>query len=260
MQTNIIYILIIIFANTIGSVSGMGGGIIIKPAFDFYGADTLNNINFFSSVAVLTMSIVSIYKQIKGGIRINFQAALYLAFGSVLGGIVGNSVLNTAIQLIGDNDTVAISQISLTLILLIGILVNNYLPHGNLTLRTKTPYFLTGLILGTVSSILSIGGGPLNTALLIFMFSFSIKNANVYSLIIIFFSQLANLSTLAWTTNGFQGYKIDMLVYIVPAAAIGGLIGSALAKKLSSAVIQKLFVIIIFGIIALNIYNLLSLI
>ena len=34
----IIYFIVIVLANTVGAVSGMGGGVLIKPIFDFLGA------------------------------------------------------------------------------------------------------------------------------------------------------------------------------------------------------------------------------
>lgn len=56
MPIAVIYFLIIFCASTIGSISGMGGGVIIKPALDFIGYHSLSSITFYSSVAVLTMA------------------------------------------------------------------------------------------------------------------------------------------------------------------------------------------------------------
>ena len=36
----VLYFLIIVVANAVGSVSGMGGGVIIKPVLDFVGHDS----------------------------------------------------------------------------------------------------------------------------------------------------------------------------------------------------------------------------
>ncbi|RRG18788.1 sulfite exporter TauE/SafE family protein [Weissella viridescens] len=259
-STTIIYILIIIFANTLGAVSGMGGGIIIKPAMDFINHDSLNNINFFSTVAVLTMSIVSIYRQSHAGIKINKKTSLVLAAGSILGGLLGSEILQAFIKYSSSSKEVSIGQTVITIAVLLIILINSLWPHKNLSIKKPYYYFFSGLFLGTISSGLSIGGGPMNTALLVFLFSTPIKSANLYSLVIIFFSQATNLLTLGLKTHGFHGYKTDLLIYIIPAAIIGGLLGSALAKKLPNRLIQKLFIVMVSGIILLNIYNLSQLI
>ena len=54
----VLYFLIIVVANAVGSVSGMGGGVIIKPVLDFVGHDSVVAISFYSTVAVFTMSLV----------------------------------------------------------------------------------------------------------------------------------------------------------------------------------------------------------
>ena len=43
----VLYFLIIVVANAVGSVSGMGGGVIIKPVLDFVGHDSVVAISFY---------------------------------------------------------------------------------------------------------------------------------------------------------------------------------------------------------------------
>lgn len=71
-MVGIIYAIIIVLANTIGAVSGMGGGVIIKPLFDAIGADSVTTITFYSTVAVFTMSFVSTLGQRKN-MRIDYK-------------------------------------------------------------------------------------------------------------------------------------------------------------------------------------------
>ncbi len=51
----IIYSIIVLCATMIGAITGLGGGIIIKPAFDVVGMDTTSMISVYSTVAVFTM-------------------------------------------------------------------------------------------------------------------------------------------------------------------------------------------------------------
>ena len=51
MEQKILYFLVIIVANAIGAVSGMGGGVIIKPVLDFIAWDNVATISFYSSLS-----------------------------------------------------------------------------------------------------------------------------------------------------------------------------------------------------------------
>ncbi|HQN63187.1 MAG TPA: sulfite exporter TauE/SafE family protein, partial [Flexilinea sp.] len=52
-------------ASTIGAISGIGGGIIIKPVLDATHALSISTISFLSSCTVLSMSCVSILRNRK---------------------------------------------------------------------------------------------------------------------------------------------------------------------------------------------------
>ena len=60
---NFIYFLVALFATSLGSISGMGGGVIIKPFLDAFGQFDAATIGVLSSVTVLTMALVAVGKQ-----------------------------------------------------------------------------------------------------------------------------------------------------------------------------------------------------
>ena len=62
-MTFFLYFLIAIGATTVGSLTGMGGGVIIKPVMDVMGAYDAATIGVLSSITVFSMSVVSIGKQ-----------------------------------------------------------------------------------------------------------------------------------------------------------------------------------------------------
>jgi len=55
-----LYFLVSLIATTVGSITGMGGGVIIKPILDFIGTYNAQTIGVISSITVLTMSIISV--------------------------------------------------------------------------------------------------------------------------------------------------------------------------------------------------------
>ena len=75
----ILYFLIAIGATTVGSLTGMGGGVIIKPLMDVLHHFDVETIGVLSSITVFSMSIVSIGKQILAKTQIPFQIAITLS-------------------------------------------------------------------------------------------------------------------------------------------------------------------------------------
>ena len=110
------------------------------------------------------------------------------------------------------------------------------------------------MLLGFFSSLLGIGGGPINVSLLMLMFAMPIKDATIYSICIIFFSQLSKISTIAFST-GFSQYNLGMLLYIIPAAIIGGTVGAKASKILSEEKVTILFQSVITLVLLINVYN-----
>jgi len=62
-----------------------------------------------------------------------------------------------------------------------------------LTLHGAVPSAIVGIVLGFFSSFLGIGGGPVNVALIVFAFGYSMKAATACSLAAILSSQAAKL-------------------------------------------------------------------
>ena len=169
----ILYFVIAICATTVGALTGMGGGVIIKPVLDLLGNYDAATIGLLSSVTVFAMSVVSIIKQIRQKTRIPGMTALPLAVGSVIGGTGGEQILKALIRALGDNRAVVVTQnicLGLLIILVfVYMLKKDKLP--TLHKRGLVLSTLVGVLLGFFSSFLGIGGGPLNVALLIFIFS-----------------------------------------------------------------------------------------
>lgn len=232
----------------------MGGGVIIKPLLDLIGADSVVAISFYSTVAVFTMSIVSTVRQIKNGVAIDFSSILMLSCGAVFGGVVGNNVFEFLLRLFADESYVQMIQIILTILTLLFALLYSKYDWKNYVLKGSRWLILCGMILGFLASLLGIGGGPINVSLLMLMFSMSIKEATVYSICTIFFSQLSKLITIAVTT-GFERYNLTILLYIIPAAICGGLIGATLSKVLSTEKVIMVFRLVIIFVLLINVYN-----
>lgn len=253
MNILIIYFIVIIIANTIGAISGMGGGVIIKPIFDLIGYHSLFDITFYSSVAVLTMSISSTYKQLKNKVKINWNQAILISLGSIFGGILGNNLLISLIDYYSETNVKYI-QIILTIVSLLLVLFYTLFSTKKYYLGSLISYIFVGLFLGGFSTLLGIGGGPINVTLLIFCFGLSMKDATVYSIITIFFSQLSKLIMVGLSV-GFGSFDTSVILTIIIAALIGGYIGGLCSGYFSNKQVSNLFIVVVCLVIVINIYN-----
>lgn len=111
-----------------------------------------------------------------------------------------------------------------------------------------------GVFLGICSSFLGIGGGPINVALIIYLFSFDTKTATVCSLVTILFAQISKLTTVALTT-GFGVFDLSIAPVMIVGAIAGGFIGASLNKKCSEAAVEKAFNAVQLLVLAISIFN-----
>ena len=116
------------------------------------------------------------------------------------------------------------------------------------------PALLVGLFLGICSSFLGIGGGPINVALIIFLFSYDTKTAAVCSLITILFAQVSKLCSVALGA-GLAAYDLSAAPVMVAGAIAGGFIGAALNKKLPEKTVEKAFNGVQLLVLAICVFN-----
>ena len=246
----VLYFLIAIGATTVGSLTGMGGGVIIKPLMDVLHGFDVQTIGVLSSLTVFSMSVVSIGKQMLARTKIPFGTAIPLALGSVAGGLAGEKLLQVIVDALRANSAVTVVQnvvISL-LILAVFLYMKNKGRIPSRELRGVVVSLLVGVFLGICSSFLGIGGGP------IYLFSFDTKTATVCSLVTILFAQISKLTTVALTT-GFGVFDLSIAPVMIVGAIAGGFIGASLNKKCSEAAVEKAFNAVQLLVLAISIFN-----
>jgi len=253
------YFLVALLSTMAGSIAGMGGGVIIKPVLDALRHYDVETIGVLSAITVLSMSMVSVVKQWLQGMKLDPSTACPLVIGSIIGGAIGQALLKSIIAVTAAGSSVTAIQNLILIIMILGVFLfmKNKTRVKSLTLKGLIPSVLTGGFLGVTSSFLSIGGGPINVALLIFIFSFDTKMATVYSLMVILFSQISKLAGIAVTT-GFGGFTLDMLPAMVIGAVAGGFIGAGLNKRLSEKTVEICFNGVQLIVLAIAVFNIMT--
>ena len=108
--------------------------------------------------------------------------------------------------------------------------------------------------LGFIASFLGVGGGPINVAFLVLFFSMSMKEAAVYSVGTIFFSQLSKLVTMA-IGSSIPEVSPTVLISAIICAVAGGILGARMNKKGNEKVIKTVFTVCVAAIAAVDFYN-----
>lgn len=251
----IVLLLVCIVASLIGSISGIGGGIIIKPLVDSLNFMSLETLNFLSGTTVLSMSIATLFRNKNEIANINTKLPLYLGMGSIIGGFYGKSMFNTFIDKFPISYVNIIQYVSL---IIINIFILVYLLNKHKlktkTVTSKSISIIFGIILGIISSFLGIGGGPLNIAILYYFYSLDAKQTTILSLFTIFLSQ--GTSTISTIITGIPKFNFLALIVMCFGGVTGALIGSMISKKMDNNKVQKFFMVVIVLLIALNVFNL----
>ncbi|MEG0684290.1 MAG: sulfite exporter TauE/SafE family protein [Coprobacillus sp.] len=247
--------IIVLISTLLGSLAGLGGGVIIKPMLDIVGFHDISSISFFSSCAVLSMAVYSIFRQLKNGVKFDWKMISYIGIGAILGGNIGSQLFSYVLNSFDETLVKMVQALILALLLTLTIIIIN--KEITFSINKKSVYVLVGISLGIISSFLGIGGGPINVAVFVMFFSIDIKRATVFSLATILFSQISKLMTIFLTT-GFQSYDCEILLWVIPTAILGGMIGSYFNKISSEKVIKRVFSITVTFIIFINIYIVIS--
>lgn len=253
------YLIISLLASIAGAICGIGGGVIIKPTLDLFHLDSVATVSFLSGCTVLAMSVVSMLRSRSGSVKVEPRRGTLLAVGGAVGGIVGKWLFEIIRGLAASDGLVGTVQSVLMILLTVGVLVyvlNKKRIH-TLDVQNGAACAFIGLALGMMSAFLGIGGGPINLAVLYYFFSMDTKTAALNSLYIILFSQITSLaSTLLG--GSIPPFTWPALVSMVIGGVLGGFVGRAFSKRMSSHAVDVLFQILLIVITGISCYNLYS--
>lgn len=255
----LIFLAVSFLACLIGAICGIGGGVIIKPVLDATGIMSVSSISFLSGCSVLSMSIISVYKNRKKDRKVNvdLKIARLMVIGSAIGGVLGKEIFKYSYVIFRDENKVGAIQSLLLILVTFGTLIYviNSSKIKTHNIKNTLACVIIGLILGFISSFLGIGGGPINLIVLAYFFSMEAKDAASNSLYIIMFSQLTSLiSTLI--SDSVPNFNIIFLFLMIFGGVTGGIVSSEINKKISSKEVNKLFALLMIVIIGINVYNL----
>lgn len=251
-----LYLFIALIASIIGALSGLGGGVIIKPILDAIGHYDITTINLLSSFTVLSMAVASTMRHYQAKTVFDQSMTPLLVIGSIIGAMLGDSLFTKAIEYASYPQQVKQLQNVLLLALLAIVLlyINYFNKKYQFHIKNRAFILLIGLSLGFISTLLGIGGGPINIMALTLFFALPAKDASINSLILILFSQASKIFNV-FLNHDLLSYDLSMLLYMIPGGIIGGLLGSKLHHRLSSRTVKIAFNLVLFFTMLTTLYN-----
>lgn len=249
--------IITFFACMIGTVSGMGGGIIIKPVLDATGQISVAAVTFLSGVTVIMMTIWTLGKTIvlKESV-LSARNTTLLAISAAVGGLFGKQAYSMTAALFPTPNMAGGVQAALLLMATIATLIYTICKehvHAK-KISSIAVIIVIGLVLGILGAFMGIGGGPFNVAVLQHFFSMKTKTATQNSLLIVLFSQLS--SVLKTVVSGsIPQFPLNILIGMVIVGILGSEVGRRINKKVDEHQATFLLEVALFLIMVISVYN-----
>ncbi len=225
-------------AGLLGSIIGLGGGIIIVPVLTFFGfSPALAASN--SIFAVFSNAIASSISYAKQR-RIEYSIGLKLGLLSIPGTVVG--------ALISSEITPSIFKILFALILIsasIYVFSKRKIEQKNYNLSKQIMILAIGVsfFAGIISGLFGVGGGIIFVPLMVVAMGLSMKNAAPTSQFILLFASGSALVT--HTLLGHPDFYQALLLAI--GAFVGGLVGARLSLEIKENSLKILISIVMIG-------------
>ncbi|TLS38817.1 sulfite exporter TauE/SafE family protein [Pseudalkalibacillus caeni] len=260
--------LILIFlgltAGTVGSLVGLGGGIIIVPGLLIFGNYT-NLLPAYSPQTIVGSSIVILvviglsstlsYMKEK---RVDYKSGVLFFAGSGPGAIAG-AWLNKLVSTDGFSLYFGIFMVMISFLLMVrdrikpiktikGIERSFTYETGEIVTYRYSPLIalLISFFVGVLSGLFGIGGGSLMVPAMIILFGFPAPVAIATSMFMIFLSSVTGAAAHLILGN----IELFLILALIPGAWIGAKLGSYINKRLKDRTVITLlrWMLVIVGI------------
>jgi len=216
-------------AGILGSMIGLGGGIIVVPVLTFAGfpPTVAASNSLFAAFSNAVASTISYSRQKRIEYSIGLKLGLLTIPGTILGAYISSDV------------TPGIFKILFGLVLIsssIYIFLNRRFESKNHNISKQLMLLVIGasFFAGIISSFFGIGGGIIFVPLMMVAMGLSMKNAAPTSQLILLFASLSGLVT--HSLLGHPDYFQSLLLAI--GAFGGGLVGARLSLEIKERSLQ----------------------
>lgn len=274
----IIVFAIAFFGAYIGGITGLGGGMLIKPMLGSMLGMAVNSLalyisKFISTGVVFSMSAKSASMYRKSGFEYSMQIFKYLAIGLVVG-ILSVNLIPTP-----EGGMELFLQGILYFLVFLSVLLRDKYPR--LQLKDKPLAIVgVGFMIGFLSAFFGIGGGAIKVPFFLIFFAMTMKEAAIYSFLAAMVTEPVKLIQYSFHINTAQSEIVNtalsnnvlsasevaalnphlglyvaifFAVICIPAAILGAMFGVRIQQKSTDKFVANMFnaVIVYFATISL---------
>jgi uncharacterized membrane protein YfcA len=222
-------------AGVVSGLFGVGGGIVLVPFLVLVRGWDQKKAQATSLVVVAMAATAGLVQYALVG-DVVWAAAAAVLVGGLIGAVIG-SALVTRLQ-------TWVLQIGFSVLLLAAAvrMVTAPVPDAGGILPDLTPlivsgYVVSGVAMGVLSALFGIGGGILLVPLLVTAFGYDVRLAAGTSLAVM--GLIALVGAVRQSRQGSTDWRAGALLGL--GGMVGGLVGAALAQRLSLVVLTWLF-------------------
>ena len=251
-----------LLAGTIGSLVGLGGGIIIVPSLLFLGSSTGIIGALTPQVAVGVSTVIMIFTGLASTLSylkhkvVDYKAGLIFFAGSAPGGIIG-AYVNKILNVDAFSLYFGLFMVLMAIVLLVkdklrpmvfkpgtGKIIKTYEnKNGQTSTYGYHPLVAISIsfVVGISSGLFGIGGGSLMVPVMMLVFFFPPHVAVATSMFMVFLSSITNSITHISLGNVNWPYAFAL----IPGAWIGAKLGAFINTRLNSSALENMLKIVL---------------
>ncbi|MCA0971750.1 sulfite exporter TauE/SafE family protein [Halobacillus litoralis] len=248
----VVMFLIGILTAFVGSIAGLGGGVVLVPVLLFLGEEFASfswvnpqSIVGISLVVMIFTGLSSALSYLKHD-RVDKKIGYLFLIGSVPGGILG-AWLNQYFKTDGFSLFFGLIMLVVSALFFLprrqadaplfkkGMEREKVVDGQTYTYRMPVAFGLgLSFVVGMLSGLLGIGGGSLLTPAMILLFSIPPHIATATSMFMIFFASISSSGTHILLGHVEWAHTL----YFIPGAYLGGMIGAKVNRKLNGKLVE----------------------
>lgn len=244
----ILFVLIGLFSGTIGSLVGLGGGVIAVPSLLLVAALFPELRHLTPQVVVGTSLIMIVLTALSSTLsyarqrRVDYRSGLFFFMASGPGAVTG-AYLSRFFEPESFYIAFGIFIIFVSILLAAGenakersikwSVTREFIDTDGTVHRYgyhRSTALAVAFVVGLVSSLFGIGGGALMVPVMVFLFRFPPHVATATSMFMIFFSSI--IGSLGHVVQG--NVEWEAALFLAPGAWFGGRLGAWISSRLSS--------------------------